>query len=140
MSAYYWEHIKSCSWFSYPIYVFLAITLHINSSIISHVKYWWNCKFRFFLLYLLLWYLLVFSKHLKYLLSIVDICDLFNMFVVKVHQPMIRLNWAFGHEIKQKKSYWYFAWLYFGYHVLLLNIYFMCICFFLIIIFMMLCT
>jgi hypothetical protein len=32
MSAYYWEHIKSCSWFSYPIYVNLAILLHINSS------------------------------------------------------------------------------------------------------------
>jgi hypothetical protein len=57
MSAYYWEHIKSCLWVSYPIYVNLVILLHIDSSISSHVQYWWNCKFIYSL-----WPILLFSN------------------------------------------------------------------------------
>jgi hypothetical protein len=58
----------------------LAILLHINSSIISYVQYWWNCNVSSFFWYPLLWYLLLFSKHLNYLLSLVDSCDVFDVF------------------------------------------------------------
>jgi hypothetical protein len=68
MSAYYRQHIKSCTWFSYPIYVNLAILLHINSSISSYVQYWWSCKISFFLLVSFFMILVAFLKasHLSY--------------------------------------------------------------------------
>jgi hypothetical protein len=136
MSAYYWEHIKSCSWFSYPIYVNLAILLHINSSISSHVQYWWNYKFIPSFWYRSLWYLLLFSNHPNYLLSLVDICDVFWHISGWSSSIYNKINWAFGHALKAKILLVY-CMTSFWISCSILSIYFVCTCFVVIIIFVM---
>jgi hypothetical protein len=103
--------------------------LHINSSISHMCNIDEFAKCSSFVWYPYLWYLFPLSKHHNYLISLVDICDVFDVFVFEVHQHTIRLNWAFGHALKQKILL-VFCMTSFWYHVLLFNIYFMCTCFF----------
>ena len=102
MSAFVGKYIKSCSWFIHPNYAYLAILLHINSSRLSHVQYRWKCKFSYFFWYPRLWYLLTFSNASQlssipcwYLWCILVVCGWSSWMYNKI-------NWAFGHAIKQK--------------------------------------
>jgi hypothetical protein len=128
MRAYYWEHIKSCSWFSDPIYVNLAtycisIPQYLTCAILMNLQ---NVVLSFGILICDTCFRYQSITTIFFPLLIIVI--FFDVFVFEVHQHTIRLNWAFGHALKQKILL-VFCMTSFWYHVLLLNIYSMCTCF-----------
>jgi hypothetical protein len=57
-----------------------AISMKVQIELFLFYFFWYPC----------LWYLFPFSKHPNYLLSLVDICDVFYVFMIEVHECTIR--------------------------------------------------
>jgi hypothetical protein len=85
MNAYNGEYIKSWSWFTYPIYASLQIILHINSTICSHVQYWWNFNFGSFILNFFYCTFCLFHCIPTIYFSLIDGCNLCFFLKFEVH-------------------------------------------------------